>query len=317
MSQIKEILRRFKPVYVANNLFNYSKLSDSKKLYKDYGLKKSVISSISSEDFKHLDSTPPWLDQYQSSDVLPQHDVFKALPLNYQNELLNWSTKGYAVLESFFDNSEVESVNQYIEQIIQDQSVQFRYDHSSRLMNAIKVDSDLKDTVCNSRLENILGMLLGKDINCFQSINFLKGSQQKAHSDSIHMTTFPLGYLIAGWIALEDISEEQGPLFIYPGSHKLEYVLNKDFNPSTNYFFLGKGSYRKYEAAMEKVIEVNQFEKKILHIKKGDLVLWHANLIHGGATITNPNSTRKSMVLHYLANDVIKYHEITERPTIS
>jgi ectoine hydroxylase-related dioxygenase (phytanoyl-CoA dioxygenase family) len=50
--------------------------------------------------------------------------------------------------------------------------------------------------------------------------------------------------------------------------------------------------------------------------KKGDVLIWHANLVHGGAPILNPALTRKSMVVHYYANDVIKYHEITERPSL-
>ncbi len=46
------------------------------------------------------------------------------------------------------------------------------------------------------------------------------------------------------------------------------------------------------------------------------MLIWHANLIHGGEKITRENSTRKSMVVHYFAEDVIKYHEITERPAL-
>jgi ectoine hydroxylase-related dioxygenase (phytanoyl-CoA dioxygenase family) len=50
--------------------------------------------------------------------------------------------------------------------------------------------------------------------------------------------------------------------------------------------------------------------------KKGDVFVWHANLLHGGSPINNPALSRKSMVLHFYAKDVICYHEITERPAI-
>jgi hypothetical protein len=46
------------------------------------------------------------------------------------------------------------------------------------------------------------------------------------------------------------------------------------------------------------------------------MLIWHANLLHGGEPILNPTLTRKSMVIHYYAKDVVKYHEITERPAI-
>jgi ectoine hydroxylase len=67
----------------------------------------------------------------------------------------------------------------------------------------------------------LLSFILDKKVLPFQTINFLKGSEQLPHADSIHMSTFPQGYLIAAWFALEDISAEQGPLCYFPESHRL------------------------------------------------------------------------------------------------
>ncbi len=57
--------------------------------------------------------------------------------------------------------------------------------------------------------------------------------------------------------------------------------------------------------------------KEIFLAKKGDLFIWHANLLHGGELRTD-DSTRKSLVAHYFTTegDVINYHEITQRPAI-
>ena len=66
----------------------------------------------------------------------------------------------------------------------------------------------------------------------------------------------------------------------------------------------------------DEILSQNQFEKEVFLPKKGDVIIWHANLIHGGAPVTDPSLTRKSMVVHYYAKDVIKYHEITERPSL-
>ncbi len=150
----------------------------------------------------------------------------------------------------------------------------------------------------------------------FQTINFVKGSNQRAHSDSIHMTTYPLGYLIAVWIALEDTNPDNGPLFYYPGSHRLPYLLNEDFNEGATGLRLGRKDYVDYEDRIAAVLEEEQLEKEIFLAKKGDILIWHANLIHGGLPVNNPALTRKSMVIHYYAQDVIKYHEITERPSL-
>ncbi|MEM6316971.1 MAG: hypothetical protein AAF960_04835 [Bacteroidota bacterium] len=50
--------------------------------------------------------------------------------------------------------------------------------------------------------------------------------------------------------------------------------------------------------------------------KKGDILIWHANLLHGGNPILNPEHSRKSMTLHYFAEEVSCYHEVTQRPAL-
>ncbi|MGZ5134428.1 MAG: phytanoyl-CoA dioxygenase family protein [Flavitalea sp.] len=119
----------------------------------------------------------------------------------------------------------------------------------------------------------------------FQTINFLNGSQQSAHSDSIHMTTYPLGYLVAAWIALEDVNEDNGTLFYFPGSHKLPYLLNRDFNEGETFLTLGKKDYSDYEDVLDELVKERGFAIKEFHARQGDVFIWHANLVHGGAPI--------------------------------
>ena len=42
--------------------------------------------------------------------------------------------------------------------------------------------------------------------------------------------------------------------------------------------------------------------------KKGDALLWAADLAHGSATITRPSETRRSFVCHYCPADVAPYY---------
>jgi hypothetical protein len=71
-------------------------------------------------------------------------------------------------------------------------------------------------------------LLLGREPAPFQTITCHKGSQQGVHSDSIHMTTYPLGYLAAAWVAFEDIHPDSGPLVFYPGSHRWPYIFSQE-----------------------------------------------------------------------------------------
>ena len=165
-------------------------------------------------------------------------------------------------------------------------------------------------------MKGMLEMLMGRELDIFQSINFLEGSNQRAHSDFVHMTTFPTGNIIAIWIAMEDMTLENGLLHYYPGSHKLPFILNKDFNNEGNKWLIGDKTYDKYEDKVQELIDKNNLKKEVFLAKKGDVLIWHANLLHGGEPVLNKNSSRKSMVFHYYAKDVICYHELKQRPTL-
>lgn len=207
-------------------------------------------------------------------------------------------------------------VNAEMDKIVREELLDFDYTES-RVMNAWRESETVRKIVHDEQLKKIMSFALGKPVVPFQTINFFRGSEQHTHSDFIHMTTEPKGFLIAAWIALEDIGEGQGPLHYYPGSHKLPYVFGEDFEHSSNAWKVGDDLYGNFEKKIAGEIEEHQLKKEIFHAKKGDVLLWHANLLHGGEEVTIPGSTRKSLVIHYFCEgDVLCYHEITQRPAV-
>ena len=306
-------LRQFKPFYWIYNLLHYRQLKHNARAYKEYQLKKPLIASISSKDFPDKESKA-WLDVGDSSTLAPTKNSFYEFSPDIQQKILHWSRDGYLILEKFFSGETCDKINNEIDRLLKQNKIHFT--NGNKLMFANKLSSIVKETANFPDLKKILSFILDKEIVAFQTINFLAGSQQRAHSDSIHMTTYPLGYLIAAWIALEDVNHTNGPLFYYPGSHKLPFLLNSDYNKGETALTLGKKDYRDYEDVLEDVIQESQFKKVEFHARKGDVLIWHANLVHGGAPILEETSTRKSMVVHYYAKDVIKYHEISERPSL-
>jgi ectoine hydroxylase-related dioxygenase (phytanoyl-CoA dioxygenase family) len=130
------------------------------------------------------------------------------------------------------------------------------------------------------------------------------------------MMTEPPGYLIATWTALEDCTEDNGPLFYYPGSHRLPIVTTEDYDSGNTFFTIGEHSNRHYENKIAEVIAQNGLQKQLFLAKRGDVLIWHANLLHGGSPILRPGATRKSMVCHYFAEGVFCYHEMSQRPAL-
>lgn len=310
---VRNKLKEYKLVHWINNLLHYRRLQHNKNAYRQYGVKKTIYNSISSKDFPDKTSSA-WLDINDAANIIEQQLGFSAFSADVQQQLKNWSRDGFIHIKNYFTTERADAVNNAVANLIHQKHLPVT--HDNKVMFGYRHSPVIKEMMHDNGLIHLLSFILGKEVQPFQTLNFVKGSGQRAHSDSIHMTTYPLGYLIAAWIALEDIHPDSGPLFYYPGSHKLPYLLNDDFENYSTRFKLGKKEYTDYEDLVEDILLKNPFEKKIFLPKKGDVLIWHANLIHGGMPVTNPDLTRKSMVIHYYAKDVVKYHEITERPSL-
>lgn len=251
-------------------------------------------------------------------DQLPEPQVpLPELPANIHlpQALEQWSEEGYVRINGFFSQSFIDTVNRGIDLALEKDRVHFNYT-GRKIFNAQQAVPELREITHHPGILAVLHHLFRRPAVHFQTINFIRGSEQQAHSDSIHMTTVPLGYLAGVWVALEDIHESNGPLTYYPGSHQLPYILNSDYGNSSGRFLLDGNANSKYERKVREMIKEKGLEARELKASAGDVFIWHANLLHGGAAIMDQAATRKSMVSHYFAEGVLCFHEISERPAV-
>jgi ectoine hydroxylase-related dioxygenase (phytanoyl-CoA dioxygenase family) len=101
-------------------------------------------------------------------------------------------------------------------------------------------------------------------------------------------------------------------LVFYPGSHRLAYVFSKDVGISeTEFQREGYRSYQeKYEPYIESLIASNRIEPEYFHARKGDVLIWHANLLHGGSPWRNMQLSRKAVVCHFFVKGAFVYHDL-------
>lgn len=312
---VLSLIKDLKISFQVYNFFNRKRLIHNVPAYKKYGLRKKYFSSISSKDFPVNSGQDASLNNKTFESLLKGDPEFQQLSSTEQENMLQWSTKGYLILPQFFDPTLVDQINKEVDEMVGRKKAHFRYS-SNKIMFAIKHSSLLRNLAKTPRLKAILKLLLQKEAVLFQSINFLRGSEQKTHSDSIHMSSYPEGNLIAVWIALEDIDESNGTIHYYEGSHHLPYYYNKDYNNQGNRWRIGDKPYDDYEDFIAKKIKELNLTKTIFRAKKGDVFIWHANLLHGGEPHINQQKTRKSMVFHYFGEGAICYHEVTQRPAL-
>jgi ectoine hydroxylase-related dioxygenase (phytanoyl-CoA dioxygenase family) len=166
----------------------------------------------------------------------------------------------------------------------------------------------LQSLSLNSNVLDTLKMLYKREPYPFQTITFNYGSNQPLHSDLIHFDSIPHRWLTAAWVALEDMTNENGSLIYVPGSHKLPIFDFYDLKIKVPEYGKQFDSYGEYEEFIRQLVEVNELEVKPLICKKGQALLWSSNLIHGGDIIRNPNSTRYSQVTHYYYDDCDVYY---------
>lgn len=309
-------LRNLKVSYVINNWLNAKQLRPNRDLYRRFGLRKNVLSPVGSKDFggKHHPDIP-WLDQPGALEKLVQDATFQSFDATTQTKIQQFVTDGYMVLEAYFPEDATSALNAEVDHLLDSGKTSFNYT-GRKIFNLPEQSEIARHFYRHPQLLELLSFILGKPALPFQSMNFSLGSEQRAHSDSIHMMTEPPGYLIATWIALEDCSEENGPLFYYPGSHRLPIVTTEHYDSGNTYFTIGEDSNRRYEDKMSEVIAEKGLQKQLFLAKRGDVLIWHANLLHGGSPITRPGATRKSMVCHYFAEGVFCYHEMSQRPAL-
>jgi ectoine hydroxylase-related dioxygenase (phytanoyl-CoA dioxygenase family) len=157
-------------------------------------------------------------------------------------------------------------------------------------------------------LRQTVSRLLGRAARPFAAINFMSGSQQHLHQDMAVFHIYPHDYLVGAWIACEDITPESGPLVVHPGSHHAGMFPGFADYPQTNLRTADADTTRAYEAWIEEVAARHPPHSFLA--KKGDVLLWHGMLLHGGAPVLRRGTSRKSLVLHYTVRGADRGREV-------
>jgi len=311
-------LRDLKASYVINNVLHTGRLKHNRELYRRHGMHKSIYSPLGHADFEKQghSSDIPWLDRDNRLELLEQSAAFQAFEKSLQEKIRQFESDGFMVLEGVFSENDTKSLNNEVDDLLAKGKAGFNFT-GRKIFNLWEISKQADERFFrNAELLRLLSFLMGKQAVPFQSLNFTLGSEQRMHSDSIHMTTEPPGYLLATWTALEDVKDGCGPLVYYPGSHRLPFVSTQDYNSGNSKFTIGHNSNRHYEDKIAEMIADKGLKKQTFLPRRGDVLVWHANLLHGGSPITRPGTTRRSMVCHYYAEGVICYHEMSQRPAL-
>ncbi|MCB1498630.1 MAG: phytanoyl-CoA dioxygenase family protein [Bauldia sp.] len=218
---------------------------------------------------------------------------------------------GFTVLPETVPEEWCDELNRMFDQGVASGEINYTWGSSQRILGLHRSSAGRRIWTYAPVIQFLRQWFRDEPVAC-QTLYYCFGSQQRAHQDTIHLTPYPAGYMCGVWVALQDVEQGSGELFVIPGSHKLRRIrgneleldkVNEDYS-----------AYAKFDNEIANMVSVTRLETVPYRPKKGTILVWHENLIHGGEPRANKELPRRSIVSHYFAKGAIAYYDSRGEP---
>jgi ectoine hydroxylase-related dioxygenase (phytanoyl-CoA dioxygenase family) len=215
-------------------------------------------------------------------------------------------TKGWLVVEGVVAPEVADRIAQRALEIGQSQltaeSTRYQADRAAdgsdmqprKLDSPFAVDQSLGRPLLKSPLRNLIRQLIGVQPLFFSDQIFFKpprhGSAKHYHQDNAYFHMQPADHAITGWVALDDVDEENGCLRYIDGSH-LGPILDAKPVPGQEYDL------------MPDPADIDLSKESLAPVRKGGVVFHHSQVLHGSAANTS-DRWRRGYATHWVAADV-------------
>lgn len=209
-------------------------------------------------------------------------------------------TRGYALAPSMFAHEEVEFYRNYFMDMVHrggDGWAETEVDPTNedplrrypRLLQPHRGDKVSFDFMVDSRIREGLAEIVGEEPFAVQTMVYFKppgAKGQALHQDQRYLRVEP-GTCIAAWLALDDCDEENGCMYVVPGSHTLPVLCpgRSDAEDSWSH---------------DQVPIPPGMEAVPVPMKAGDVLFFNGQLIHGSHKNQSETRFRRIMVGHYI-----------------
>ncbi|HEX9998093.1 MAG TPA: phytanoyl-CoA dioxygenase family protein, partial [Abditibacterium sp.] len=163
--------------------------------------------------------------------------------------------------------------------------------HFPRIMHPARFDEMAMRYMIDSRIQAILSQLFGEEPLAAQSMLYFKppgAKGQALHQDNFYLNVSP-GTCLAAWLSLDAADEENGGMFMVPGSHKLP-VLCPHLADMTK-------SFTTEEVDIPEGMEAVQ-----VPLGAGDVLFFNGSVIHGSFPNVSKDRFRRAFICHYVGD---------------
>ena len=262
-----------------------------------------------------------WPDLSNAEAVIAGKQALGWISEQEAEQLRAWRRDGFVILPQAVSADDIDRLDDDVERIwagtskhryfvefwendvktVRTAGPQFR-DQSVKLLDLFAGSPAALSVTFAPPLHRFLSILFERPALAFQSLYFRWGSRQDVHQDSAFVRVSSPREFAASWIALEDIQENSGELEYFAGSHLLDDYL---FDGLHKWMPFRSSEYRRYVDSLRARCVGSGLEHRLFRPKKGDVLVWHSDLAHGGSAIVTPGLTRKSLVTHYCPADCL------------
>ena len=283
----------------------------------------------------------PWFDQPDAERRLERLCRERAVSPDEAGLLENWLRDGYVVVEDCVDHDAISRLSAVVDDVwfssdphpgllVSDVTIdgvtqvhvthedllrlprevreQAKADSSWRVGELHLYDDSAASVFKSDRLARLCSLIFDRPAVPDHSLTFSKGSRQMLHQDTAVFHVYPRNFLCGVWIACEDISPASGPLEIYPGSHREPLYAEFTNYPQTQRRTAPQDQCDRYDAYVREL--ATRYPRRTFTPKMGSALFWHGMLVHGGAPIEDATLTRKSFVVHFIADGANKEREV-------
>ena len=262
---------------------------------------------------KSVDLGELWIDKCAAEDLEDGR-----IPEKYLKHVKDFHKNGFTIFKQAVDPNTIDNIisdmnvyETYPEKIVMKNKGKYidptgvtNLKRGDRIVDLYGFSSHARKAIANEMVSGFLNLIFDEAPIAMQSISFQYGSQQAIHQDTAYVISDKPLSLAASWLALEDIQLGSGELIYYPGSHKFDHFFFEDQRKGWRPAVDGQEAHQAFLNSLHEQAKSRQINQEAFLAQKGDVLVWHADLAHGGAKIKDPSVTRKSLVTHFTPKSV-------------
>lgn len=189
-----------------------------------------------------------------------------------------------------------------------------QHGHLPRIINLHLALPHLFDLFCkNPDALAVQDLFFGAPACLYTSLYYERGSAQPPHRDSPYFTTQPEYSYLGVWVALEAATPDNGCLQVIRKGHSVpeidrEAIARRLFPDSQAIPDQSQELWDEYQASVTNACFAAGLRVENVEAEKGDTIIWHPQLPHGGSQIADLARTRHSFVMHTTPVGTPVYH---------